>query len=175
MIFGLAAPALAARVFLCGSLAFLCFLHPANLRAADLSFTNLMAQGQLRDQQQDTRAALEFFLQAEKLAPTNAEVLFLIAKQYCDLMHTAKSDAEKKECAALSVAYGRRAAADPQSPKTHVCLAICYAKNFPYLTTKPKSTTHARSKSRPKKPSRWTPKTIFPTTCWAGGTAKSPI
>jgi tetratricopeptide (TPR) repeat protein len=140
MMLGLAAPTVAARVFRKGRLASLCLLLAAAvLHAQDLTLTNLLAQGELRDQQRDTRAALEFFLKAEPLAPANAEVLFQLAKQYCDMMHLAKTTKEKKEYAAKSLTYAQRAAAaDPQSPKAHLCAAVCYAKNFPFLDNQTK-------------------------------------
>jgi tetratricopeptide (TPR) repeat protein len=114
-------------------LLFGCLFLAVGGRAQELSLTNLLAQGDLLDQRHDTPGALQIFLKAGQLAPTNAEVLCRLVKQYCDMMHTVKTDAEKKEFAEKSLDCARRAAAaDPKSPQAHVCLAVCYAKVFPY-------------------------------------------
>ena len=164
------APSRGARLLLC-----LLLLQAASVRAEDLSLTNLIAQGDLLSQKHDTRAALQFYLQAEKLSPTNAEIQIKMAAAYCDLMHLTKSKAEQKTLAAQALACGQRAAADdPQSAKAHVCVSVCYAKNFPYSIIKPRSTIRARSRPRRKRPSRWTRNSTFPTTCSAAGIAKWP-
>jgi tetratricopeptide (TPR) repeat protein len=134
MTLGVAGLNFAARFCRSAALVLLFSLLPAaGVRGQDLSLTNLLAQGDARDQQRDTRGALEFYLKAEPLAATNAELLCRMAKQYCDLMHFTTNQAEKKAYAEKALACGRRAAAaDPQYPLAHVCLAVGYAKNFPY-------------------------------------------
>jgi len=131
---GVAGPSFAARLFRDARLVlFCCLFHAAGVRGQDLSLTNLLALGDAQDQQHDTPGALEIFLKAEPLAPTNAEVLCRLAKQYCDMMHLAKTQAETKAYAEKALACAQRAAAaDPQNPKAHVFLAVCYAKNFPF-------------------------------------------
>ena len=60
----------AARLLVC------CLLfHAAAGQAEVQSLTNLLAQGDLLSQKHDTPAALQIYLQAEKLSPSNAETL----------------------------------------------------------------------------------------------------
>jgi tetratricopeptide (TPR) repeat protein len=119
---------------------FCCLLwQAAAAHAGDLSLTNLIGQGDLLSQKHETQAAVECYLQAEKLAPANAEIQIKLAAAYCDLMHQAKSKAEQKPLAEQALACGQRAAADdPQSAQAHVCVAVCYAKNFPWLDNQTK-------------------------------------
>jgi tetratricopeptide (TPR) repeat protein len=135
-----ARPGFAARVFRGAGLA-LCWMlwHGAAVQAEDLSLTNLVARGEVLSQQHESRAALQVYLRAEKLFPNNAEVQIKMAEVYCDLMHLAKSKTEQKALAAQALACGRKAAADDaQSAKAHLCVAVCYAKNFPWLDNQTK-------------------------------------
>lgn len=101
--------------------------------AGDLSLTNLLKEAELHDQKGETEAALKVYLEADKLAPGNAEILCGLAKQYCDAMHLVKDRAHARDCAAKALACALRSAkADPESAKAHVCVAVCLAKNFPY-------------------------------------------
>jgi tetratricopeptide (TPR) repeat protein len=123
-----------ARLALCG---LLCL--GAAARAEDSSLTKLLAQGDELNRKHESRAALQIYLQAEKLSPTNAEVQMKMAEAYMDLMHGAKSKAEEKTLAAQALVCGQKAAADePQNAKAHVCVAVGYAKNFPYLDNQTK-------------------------------------
>ena len=137
---GLAGRFSVARLFRrAGLLLFASFFLAASLPAGDLSLSNLLAQGDLLDQRRDTPGALEVFLKAGQLAPTNAQVQCRLVKQYCDMMHQAKTEAEKKDDVQKALACGLRAtAADPQSPQAHVCLAVSYAKMFPYCDNQTK-------------------------------------
>jgi len=100
---------------------------------------SLLAQGDALSQKHDNRGALQVFLQAEKLFPTNTEVHIKLAMAYMDLMHAAKGEAEQKTLAQQALACARKAVEDdPKSAKAHVCLAIGYAKNFPYLDNQTK-------------------------------------
>ncbi|MDB6021851.1 MAG: hypothetical protein JWQ04_1708 [Pedosphaera sp.] len=109
----------------------LCLAYAAS--AADASLTNLLNDAERHDKKGETEAALKAYLEADRLAPGNADILFSLAKQYCDSMHLTKIRAAIKDCAAKALACALRSEqADPQSPKTHVCVAVCLAKNFPY-------------------------------------------
>ncbi len=125
---------IAARLFRGTPLLLCCLLFQvAPLRAQDSSLTNLIGRGDILTGKHDTRAALQLYLQAAGLSPSNAEIQIKLAGAYCDLMHLAKSKTEKETLAAQALACGRQAAADdPQSAIAHVCLSVCYAKNFPY-------------------------------------------
>jgi tetratricopeptide (TPR) repeat protein len=143
---------------------FCCLLwQAAAVQAADLSLTNLIGQGDLLSQKHDTRAALENYLQAEKLAPTNAEIQIKLAAAYCDLMHGTKSAAEQKTLAEQALACGQRAAADdPQSAKAHVCVAVCCAKNFPWCDNKTKINYSRQIKAEAEKAVALDPKYDLP-------------
>jgi tetratricopeptide (TPR) repeat protein len=111
----------------------------AAARAEDLSLTKLLAQGDTLNGKHESRAALQVYLQAEKLFPTNAEVQMKLAEAYMNLMHGAKSKAEEKTLAAQALVCGEKAAADDaRSARAHVCVAVGYAKNFPYLDNQTK-------------------------------------
>jgi tetratricopeptide (TPR) repeat protein len=112
---------------------FCCALLSWRCVADSLSVSNLLATGDLHDQQGETQAAIKAFLDADELAPNNAEILVRLAKQYCDCMHGV-TKAEAKNFAGKALDCSLKAVkADPQNPKAHVCAAVCYAKNFPYL------------------------------------------
>ena len=152
----IAAPAgsnMAARLARGARLLFSCLLfHAAAGQAEVLSLTNLMTQGDLLSQKHDTRAALQIYLQAEKLSPSNAEIQIKLAAAYCDLMHLAKSKTEQKSLAAQALACGLRAGADdPQSAQAHVCISVCYAKNFPYCDNQTKVNYSRRIKAEAEK------------------------
>jgi len=117
-----------------------CLLCQAALaQAEDLSLTNLIGQGDLLSQKHDNRAALDVFLKAEKLFPSNADLQIKLASVYCDLMHDAKSKADQKPLAAKALACSQRAVADdPQNAKAHLCASVCYAKNFPWCDNQTK-------------------------------------
>jgi tetratricopeptide (TPR) repeat protein len=118
----------------CGIL-FLCLvLANARLAAQDASLTNLLADGFRHEQLGETDAALQSYLAASRLAPTNVDILCLLAKQYCDSMHLAANHTACKIAAEHALACATNALQfAPDSSKAHVCAAICYAKNFPYL------------------------------------------
>jgi tetratricopeptide (TPR) repeat protein len=110
-------------------------------RGGDLSLTNLLTEGDLLERRRDTPAALRCYLQADQLFPERVEVLSRLSKQYCDLLHTATNRVEARALVREALACARRAVqADPQSALAHVCLAICYAKNFPYSDNSTKVT-----------------------------------
>ena len=111
----------------------LAILLAPKLHAEDQSLTNLFAQGDFYEKQGNPAAALKSFLAAERLSPTNCEILCRITKQYCDLMYSAKSKDEQKSLAEKALACAQRAVkADPQSCKAHLCVAVCCMKNFPF-------------------------------------------
>ena len=110
----------------------LCFALSA--AAEDLSLTNLIKDAELHDKKGETEAALKAYLEADKLAPGNGEILCSLAKQYCDSMHSASDKAGRKIAAEKALECARNALlVAPDCPKSHVCAAICYAKNIPYL------------------------------------------
>lgn len=116
-----------------------CLLVYAGLgRAEDLSFTNLVAQGDKLEKQGNVAAALKAYVAADALG-TNCADLCLLTKRYCDLMYDASSPAIQQQLAKQALACAQRAErADPKSATAHLCVAVCYAKNFPFCDNETK-------------------------------------
>jgi tetratricopeptide (TPR) repeat protein len=106
--------------------------------AEELSFTNLVAQGESSQARGAALEAFRHFSQAELLA-TNSPDFCVMARRYCDLMHDTKSSELQKTLAEKALACAFRAvAADNQNATAHLTLAVCYAKNFPYTNNQTK-------------------------------------
>jgi tetratricopeptide (TPR) repeat protein len=113
-------------------------LFPAATLASD-TFSTWMRKGDQLDAQLKTREALSAFLEAEKLAPSNAEVLHKIAKQYGEMQNDVTSKGEKKALGETALSYAKRSvAADPKNADAHLALAVCYARVAPFLDNKTK-------------------------------------
>ena len=95
--------------------------------AADIA--PLIAKVDVLDTQGKNAEALALSLEAEKLAPTDAEVLRRVAKQYAEAVLDAKGDAAKKAAADKSLDYAKRAVATaPKNALARLSLAICYGR-----------------------------------------------
>lgn len=93
------------------------------------SFDELFARGVSLDERHANAEALEVFLTAEKLSPSDSETLRYIAKQYSQMIVDAPSKGRKRELAANSLEYALRAKdANPKNPNARLALAICYGK-----------------------------------------------
>ncbi len=103
-------------------------------RAGDKSFTNYLAQAELADEHGDVLSALKFYSAADQQVTTNCGDLCLLARRYCDLMYDTDSADTQKKLAGHALASSLRAVqADPKNATAHLCVAVSYAKNFPYL------------------------------------------
>jgi tetratricopeptide (TPR) repeat protein len=122
----------ASRIAGCVVLHF-CLVFALHCPADDLSVSNLLAAGDLRDQVGDTQAALNAYLEAARLAPQNAEIHCRLTKQYCDCMHNVSEDKAKAFAQKALASALEAVKADPRNAKAHVCAAVGFAKNFPYL------------------------------------------
>jgi tetratricopeptide (TPR) repeat protein len=127
-----------ARAFMgAGVLVFCLWLSALALRAEDLSFSNFLAQGGLAEQRNDVPGALKFYSAADRLMSTNCADLCVLARRYCDLMHSTSSPDIQKNLAAGALACSLRAVqADPKNATAHLCVAVSYAKNFPFVDNK---------------------------------------
>ena len=102
-------------------------------QAQDSSFTNLLAQGDRAEKRGDVAAAMKSYAAAE-IPGTTCTNLCLLARRYCDLMHDVSPAATQKELAQKALACAQRAVkADSKNSTAHLSLAVCYAKNFPYV------------------------------------------
>ena len=113
-------------LLLAGCLAFT-LTHP--LLSATLSPADLIAQGDLYDQQLQTQASLTAYLEAEKLSPPNADLYRKIAREFALAMPDAPSATAKLALGQKALAFAQRAVAtDPQNATAHLALAICYGR-----------------------------------------------
>lgn len=124
----------AARITRCAGLLIFClWLSAATGHASALSFTNLIAQGELAEKNTNVAAALKFYIAADHITSTNCADLCLLARRYCDLMYLASSPETQKTLAERALDCSLRAVkADAKNATAHLCVAVTYAKNFPY-------------------------------------------
>jgi len=105
-----------------------CVLLTAGAFAAE-PVEALIAKGDAFDRQLKTREALAAYLEAEKVAPKNAEALHKIAKQYAELMPETSAKAERRKLGEQALDYAKRSVAlDPRSAKAQLSAAICYGR-----------------------------------------------
>jgi tetratricopeptide (TPR) repeat protein len=99
----------------------------------------LIQQGDIHDLKLESKAALEQYLPAEKLEPTNVGLLLRIARQYRHEMADAGPVEEKSRLAHLALNYAQRAVAlDPKDGEAHLSVAICHGKAMGHLANKEK-------------------------------------
>ncbi len=98
---------------------------------------DLIAKGDALDQKFLAAEALQFYLPAEKLQPTNIHVLVRIARQYRYLMADATTRGDKLRLGGISLDYAQRAAAlAPKDAEAQLSVAISYGKMLPLMGTK---------------------------------------
>lgn len=120
--------------------------------ALESNIQELLSQGEAFEQKRETRQAIKVFLAAEKLSPTNSEVLIKLAKQYSDLIFETPLEAEQKKLAESCLTYARRAVeCGPTNARAHLSVAVCLAKNFPYLDNQTKVNYSRELKERTEK------------------------
>lgn len=111
----------------------------ATVLRAQESVATLIAKGDALERRLATRAALDVYLEAEKLEPGNADLLHRIAKQYAELMPETSSKAEQRRLGEIALGYAKRAVErDPRNAKAQLSLAICYGRLAPLLDNKTK-------------------------------------
>lgn len=109
----------------------------ANTLSAAESADELMAKGKVFDKKFQATEALPLYLEAEKLEPSNCEILVRIARQYRHLMADASAKEEKLRLGHLALNYSERAAAaGPKDCDAQLATAITLGKMLPYMPTK---------------------------------------
>ena len=99
----------------------------------------LIAKGDALDKQLRTKESLVVFLEAEKAAPGDAEVLRRVAKAYAEQMPDTANKDEKRALGEKALEYAKRAVAvDPKNGMAQLALAICYGRQAPLLDNKTK-------------------------------------
>jgi tetratricopeptide (TPR) repeat protein len=98
---------------------------------------DLIAKGDALDEKFQATQALQFYLPAEKLQPTNVHVLVCIARQYRYLLADAKTREEKLRLGGIALNYAQKAAAlAPENAEAQLSVAISYGKMLPFMDTK---------------------------------------
>jgi tetratricopeptide (TPR) repeat protein len=104
-------------------------------RAEDIDA--LIAKGDQFDKQFRAKEALEDYLPANKLEPSNVHVLVCIARQYRHLMSDTSSKQEKLRLGNISLEFaGRAATLAPNNAEAQLSPAISYGKMLPYMGSK---------------------------------------
>lgn len=121
------------------ALAVLPLLFALQVLAEDPRVTRLVTQGDMAEQQGNTRAALMALRAAEAIEPQNVGVLLRMSKQYADLIPVTKPEENARRMAERALEYGTRAlAADPKNAKAHLNLAISYGHLTDFVGNKTK-------------------------------------
>jgi tetratricopeptide (TPR) repeat protein len=111
----------------------LLWLTVLTARADEAAFTNALARAALAGQSTNWPGALKEMAAAAIQAGTNCARLCQVTKCYCDLMHLSGADNNQQRLAELALGTAQRAVqADPRNATAHLCVAVCYVKNFPY-------------------------------------------
>ena len=98
---------------------------------------DLIAKGDVFDETFRATEALQFYLPAEKLQPSNVHVLVCIARQYRYLLADAQTREEKLRLGGIALNYAQKAAAlAPENSEAQLSVAISYGKMLPFMDTK---------------------------------------
>ena len=123
------------------------------------SVDDLVGKGKAFEQKFQANDALPLYLAAEKLEPTNPEILVRIARQYRWLMTDASAKEEKLRLGHLALDYSVRAAvAGPQDSDAQLATAITLGKMLPDLPAKEQIAASPRIKESADKALELDPK-----------------
>jgi hypothetical protein len=103
------------------------------------SLEDLIQKGDHLDAQFKSGEAMAVFLEAEKLAPNNVDVLCRLAKTHDEAMVDTADRQEQIRLAQTAVDYARRAVERaPKSAKAHLSVAITCGRLAPFLENREK-------------------------------------
>ncbi len=110
-------------------------LAPVSTTFADsLTFTNLLTQGDVAGQRGQVSVAITLYDRVARLAAGNSAELCIVTRRYCDLMYDTAAPDLQKHLAQVALTCAQSAVkADASNAIAHLCVAVCYAKNFPYI------------------------------------------
>ncbi len=109
---------------------------------------DLIASGDVFDLKFQPAEALKLYLPAEKLEPTNVDLILKIARQYRHLMQDATKPEEKMKLGAIGMSYAVRAVKlAPNESEAHLSVAISDAKMVPILGNKQRLETSRHLKT----------------------------
>jgi tetratricopeptide (TPR) repeat protein len=103
------------------------------------SADELIAKGNVYYVRLQAAEALKFYLPAERLAPTNVDLLVRISREYRHLMSDATKPEQKLSLGTSALDYAKRAAAlKPNDPEAQLAVAISYGKLEPLESNREK-------------------------------------
>ncbi len=118
-------------------LIFLWMVFLAGACAADV--TKLLQQGDALDGKNQTKQALQLYMEADKASPNNPEVLWRLAKEYGLSMSDVSDKAVKLDYGAKALDCAKRAvAADPKNARAQLSLSISYGRLAELMDNKTK-------------------------------------
>ncbi|CAN5304910.1 hypothetical protein BH23VER1_BH23VER1_15040 [soil metagenome] len=104
--------------------------------ASGASLDELIKLGDAKAHQYQEEEALDHYLAAAKLDPTNAYLHVAISREYRHLMSDARADSEKLRLGKAALSYAERAAAlAPSDSHAQLAPAITYGKMLTLLTS----------------------------------------
>lgn len=113
-------------LWIAGGLLALC---PASIRAGEMSFDGLVAEGLSRERQLDPSAALEFFRTAADLRPDDAFIQQKIAQQLSDAAFLEPDPQVRDRLTHEALQHAQQAVAlDPNSAVARLSLAVLYGR-----------------------------------------------
>jgi tetratricopeptide (TPR) repeat protein len=102
--------------------------------AADGSFTNLLKHGDIAAGKTNIAEAIKFYDLANRSAGGSSADLCVLARHYCDLMYDTGAPDVQEQLARRALTCSQQAVkANGSNATAHLCVAVCYAKNFPYV------------------------------------------
>jgi tetratricopeptide (TPR) repeat protein len=111
------------------------------------------------DKQERTDAAIETLRRAEKIRPSNPDVLVKLSQDYSDKIDASKDRSQKLASAKLCLEYAKKAVhAAPDNADAHVCLSIAYGKMTDFVDNKTKMEYSKVIKSEAEKAVELNPK-----------------
>jgi tetratricopeptide (TPR) repeat protein len=106
-------------------------------RADDVSA--LIERADRLDAQEQTSAAIELLLQADKQSPNNPKILVRLSQDYSDQIDNVKDRTTKLTYANLSMDYAKRAVHEaPSNSEAHAALSVAYGKMTDFVDNKTK-------------------------------------
>jgi tetratricopeptide (TPR) repeat protein len=101
---------------------------------AHSTVAELIERGMREDARLETAHALQTFLEAEKLAPNDADVLWRVAREYALSMDDVQTNGERRARGEQALAYALRAVkADPRNAQAQLAVAISYGRLEPVV------------------------------------------
>lgn len=98
------------------------------------SFTNLLTAGDAAARKADVSTAAQAYERAGLAASGNSAELCVLTRHFCDLMYETTEPDRLKSLAQAALTCARQAeTANPSNATARLCVAVCYAKNFPYV------------------------------------------